>query len=75
MAASITTESTTLEGQFLELARELEVAEQGEGLNRMNISFNVNAGTVIITATLPATFGGTGNAMTFSVSEYLGLNS
>lgn len=73
MTAAITTTSTTLEGQFLEISRELELAEQAEGLNNISLSPNINSNSLTVTATVPITFSGTGNQLSIAASEYIGV--
>lgn len=71
MAAAITTSATTLEGQLAEVAGALQAAEAAQSLNRVTVAFNVEAGTMQITASLPAIFSSTGTAQSMSVSEYV----
>jgi hypothetical protein len=75
MSSAITTTATTLPGQFLEIARELQEAELSiaEGLrpNNIQITTDVENLTVTITSTLPISFGGTGGAMSFTANDYL----
>lgn len=73
MAAAITTTATTLEGQLAEIAGALQTAEAAENLNRVTVNFNAEAGSVVISANLPAVFGSSGAALSMTVSEYLGL--
>lgn len=57
MAAAITTTSTTLEAQFLEVAIALQNAEVALNTtpvtNRVTIAPGIEAGTTTVTATLP----------------------
>lgn len=59
MAASRTTVATTLEAQMLEVASAMQIAELADTTNNPNnvqVTPDFEAGTVSITATLPATF-------------------
>lgn len=73
MAASITTTATTLEGQALEIVREIQVAEKakGEEFNNVVIQPDIESGTISISMILPASFGGTGGGFSMTVTEYL----
>ena len=71
MAAAITTTAATLEGQLLEVARELELAEQAASLNNITIALNVDNKTTTITARLPLTISGSGESLTLSAAEYI----
>jgi hypothetical protein len=75
MAAPFTTTSTTLEGQMLEVARELNDADlalpETERTGRTTMSFDFAALEVTIVQTLPITLAGTGNAITVSAAPYL----
>ncbi|NET39358.1 MAG: hypothetical protein F6K19_46560 [Cyanothece sp. SIO1E1] len=72
MATSITTNATALEGQLLEVAREMQIKETAQSAtNRVTITSNIENGTVTINATLPATLSGTGGAVNLAVDEYL----
>ena len=76
MAAAVTTSATTVEGQFLEVARELQGLEAAQStadlpLNNVQIDTDIETGLVTITATLPATLSGTGGALTLTAGEYL----
>lgn len=59
MAAAITTQATTLEAQFVEVAVALQNAEAALNTtpptNRITIAPGIEAGTTTITATLPTT--------------------
>ncbi len=75
MAAAFTTTSTSLEGQILELARELQELELAEPAderpNRIGIAPDFEGLEVTITVTLPITLSGSGNNLTFSADTYL----
>ena len=76
MAAAITTSATSIEGQALEVARELQVLEAAQStadvpLNNVQIDTDIESGLVSITMTLPTALSGTGGAFTLSASEYL----
>ncbi|NEQ50330.1 MAG: hypothetical protein F6K11_09390 [Leptolyngbya sp. SIO3F4] len=76
MAAAVSSTATTVEGQFLDIARELQVLEAAQStdeipLNNVQIDTDIEAGTVTITATLPITLGGTAGALTVTAGEYL----
>jgi hypothetical protein len=75
MAASITTTSTTLEGQLYEIAREMQEKElsipEETRPNNTNLAFDLEAGTVAITVTLPITIGGSGNQVILTAGTYL----
>jgi hypothetical protein len=71
MATAITTSSPTLEGQLLEVARELEVAEQAAGLNQTSLSFNIETKVVTVTVRLPLTISGSGEQIVFTAGEYI----
>ncbi|MFG6105671.1 hypothetical protein U2F10_25725 [Leptothoe sp. EHU-05/26/07-4] len=76
MAAAITTTATSIEGQALEVARELQVLEAAQStadvpLNNVQIDTDIESGLVSITMTLPTALSGTGGAFTVSASEYL----
>lgn len=72
MAASITTTAADLETQLFEVAgaiQELEVAQSAT--NRLTITPNVEAQTITVSFTCPATFSGTGGNISMSPSTYL----
>lgn len=75
MAASITMNSTTIEGQLLEIVRELHELEQAVPLatrpNRVSIIFDVEAESVLLTARLQTNQTGIGNQVAFSAVPYL----
>ncbi|MDV3350744.1 hypothetical protein QGP82_18695 [Leptothoe sp. LEGE 181152] len=76
MAAAMTTSATSIEGQALEVARELQVLEAAQStadvpLNNVQIDTDIESGLVSITMTLPTALSGTGGAFTLSASEYL----
>ncbi|MFG6101670.1 hypothetical protein U2F10_05420 [Leptothoe sp. EHU-05/26/07-4] len=72
----MTTSATSIEGQALEVARELQVLEAAQStadvpLNNVQIDTDIESGLVSITMTLPTALSGTGGAFTLSASEYL----
>lgn len=76
MAAAVSSTATTVEGQFLDIARELQVLEAAQStdetpLNNVQIDTDIEAGTVTISATLPITLGGAAGAMTMTAGTYL----
>lgn len=71
MTAAITTTSATLEGQLLEVARELELAEQAASLNQIRLALNLDRKTCTITAVLPLTISGSADNLTVTADEYI----
>ena len=76
MATAVTTSATTAEGQFLELARELQSLESTQStadnpLNNVQIDTDIESGLITISASLPGSLSGTGGALTLSADEYL----
>lgn len=75
MAAAITTTSATIEGQLLEVARELQEAElaivEENRPNRVGLNLDVDALQVTVTVQLPVTFSGTGGAFSIAATPYL----
>jgi len=76
MAAAITTTSTTLEGQALEVARALQQAELAvtpatARPNRITLTPNLEDGEITIALTLPISMGGTGNSLAIQANPYL----
>jgi hypothetical protein len=75
MAASITTTATTLEGQFIELAGEIQEKEllmpEASRPNRIQIEPDPDALTITITAEIPATFNATGGTISLVAGSYL----
>ena len=76
MAAAVTTSATTAEGQFLEVARELQSLEAAQStadtpINNIQIDTDIENELVTITATLPATLSGAGGALTLTAGTYL----
>lgn len=78
MAASIATTALTLEGQILQTATRLQLAELAYNtanpdtpVNNVVIASDVEAGTVTITATLPATFSDDAGALKATADAYL----
>ncbi|MGD1858160.1 MAG: hypothetical protein ACFB2W_28320 [Leptolyngbyaceae cyanobacterium] len=76
MAAAVSSTATTAEGQFLDIARELQVLEAAQStddtpLNNVQIDTDLEAGTVTVSATLPITLGGAAGALTVTAGEYL----
>lgn len=76
MAASVTTASTTLEAQLLEIAGEVQVLEQTQStdelpLNNCQIDFDLEEGTVSITAILPITYAVVAGNVSIEAGTYL----
>lgn len=75
MAASITTTATTLEGQLLEVARELVELELAIPTDtrpdNAQIAIDLENLTVTVTASLPITLSGTGANIAIAAGEYL----
>ncbi len=72
MAAAITTTATTLEGQALEIVREMQEAEALlVDVNNVQIDLDVEAGIVSLSVQLPVTLGGTGGALQIAAGTYL----
>lgn len=78
MAASFTTTATTLEGQALEIGRELQKAEEAYNLanpntpvNNTQLSTDFEANQITITITLPVAVTGTGNQLAIASAPYL----
>ena len=76
MAATVSSPATTVEGQCLEIARELQLLEAAQStdeipLNNVQIDTDIETGTVTVTATLPITLSGTAGALTVTAGEYL----
>ena len=78
MAAAITTTATTLEGQLIEVVRELEeleiaipAAQKTAENQRLSISTDFDNALVSIAIALPVTVGGTGGAITVTAAAYL----
>ena len=76
MAAAVTTSATSVEGQALEIARELQTLEAVQStadtpLNNVQIDTDIETGLISITMSLPVSLSGTGGAVTLSATEYL----
>ncbi|NET40046.1 MAG: hypothetical protein F6K19_50230 [Cyanothece sp. SIO1E1] len=72
MAASVATTATTLEGQALEIAREMQVLESDQGAeNRVAINTDIENGQATITIVLPVSLGGDGGALELTAGSYL----
>ncbi|MBE9064145.1 hypothetical protein [cf. Phormidesmis sp. LEGE 11477] len=72
MAAAITTSSTTIEGQVLEVAREMQVAESAlEDVNNVAIDIDVEGLVATISVTIPLVLSGTGGSVSFAADTYL----
>lgn len=78
MAASVATTATTLEAQLLQTATRVQIAERAYNVanpdtpvNNVTIATDAEAGTVTITATLPATFSDSAGALQATVDAYL----
>lgn len=73
MAAAITTSAANVEGQLIEVARELQILEAAQStaeapLNNVQIDADIENGTITVTAILPATLSGTAGAFTMTAS-------
>ncbi|PZO49127.1 MAG: hypothetical protein DCF15_17250 [Phormidesmis priestleyi] len=74
MAAAIVTTSTTLEGQMVEIASALQVAEAAvteNPENRVAIQFDVENNGISIQASLPGKFSYVGGKASMQATEYL----
>ncbi|MEM9977930.1 MAG: hypothetical protein AAF808_09910 [Cyanobacteria bacterium P01_D01_bin.2] len=76
MAAAVSSTATTAEGQFLDIARELQSLEAAQStddtpINNVQLDTDIEAGTVTISATLPIALSGSGGALTVTAQEYL----
>ncbi|NET38556.1 MAG: hypothetical protein F6K19_42275 [Cyanothece sp. SIO1E1] len=72
MAASVATTATTLEGQALEIAREMQVLESAQGTeNRVAINTDIENNQATITIVLPVNLEGTGGALQLTAGTYL----
>lgn len=76
MAAAVSSTATTAEGQFLDIARELQLLEAAQStdetpLNNIQLDTDIEAGTVTVTAILPITLGGQAGALTVTAAPYL----
>lgn len=77
MAAAITTTATTAEAQLFEVAgaiQDLEAAALAANPDfeqLLTIATDAEAGTVTVTATIPAAFTSTGGVLSFTPTEYL----
>lgn len=78
MAAAFVTTAGSLEGQLLEIALKMELAEQAYNtanpntpVNRISLSPNVETSEITISVTLPVVTSGVGAAITQTVANYL----
>lgn len=75
MAAAFTTTATSLEGQFMELAREIQELELAIPVetrpNNITITPDFEALVCNITVALPITLSGTGASITAVAAPYL----
>ena len=76
MAVAVSSTATTAEGQFLDIARELQSLEAAQStddtpINNVQLDTDIEAGTVTISATLPIALSGSGGALTVTAQEYL----
>jgi hypothetical protein len=78
MAASTATTAATLEGQALQVATRLQLAEQTYNIanpetpvNNVTITSDIEAGTVTVAMTLPATISEANGAITATALAYL----
>lgn len=76
MAASITTTATTLEGQMLEVALAIQAKEAltvntTGAVNNLQVTVDVEGGSVSIVSTLPATFTSSGGSLQVVPTAYL----
>lgn len=75
MATAHTTTSVTIEGQLLELFRELQEQEaaipEDTRPNRVSLAFDLEGQQATLTATLPITLSGTGNQVAIAAGAYL----
>ena len=78
MAVPIVTTATTLEGQVLEVAGKLQIAEEAynlanpnETVNRVSVTPNIEAGEVSITVILPMTNSIGAGSATQTVTPYV----
>lgn len=75
MAASITTTANTIEGQLLEIAREMQEQElaiaAADRPNQVGLNFDVDGLVVTISIQLPILISGTGGSIAFAAAPYL----
>lgn len=76
MAAAVTTSASSVEGQFLEVARQIQTLEAAQStadipLNNLQIDTDIENNQVTVTATIPVALSGSGGALTLTASEYL----
>ena len=76
MAASVSSSATTLEGQFVDIAREIQALEAAQStdeapINNVQIDTDIESGTITVTATIPAVLSGSAGAVTLTAGEYL----
>ena len=76
MAAPVSSTASTAEGQFLDVARELQILEAAQStdetpLNNIQIDTAIENGTVTVSATLPITLGGSAGSLSVTAAEYL----
>ncbi|WP_416671591.1 hypothetical protein [Egbenema bharatensis] len=74
MASPVTLTSTSLEGQVLEVAAAMQVAEASTPIetrqNLISITPNPDGGFVTIVANIPATIAVSGNGFTIAATPY-----
>lgn len=77
MAAAITTTATTLEGQLMEVAAAMQLAEVAataadEAFEQLlTIATDAEGQSITVSVTLPATVSGTAGNITFAPQTYL----
>lgn len=76
MATPVSSTASTAEGQFLDVARELQILEAAQStdetpLNNIQIDTDIENGTVTVSATLPITLGGAAGSLSVTAAEYL----
>lgn len=75
MAAAITTTATTLEGQLVEILREMESREQAvaadQRQNRVSVNISGDNSTLTASVLLATSTGGSGGQFAVSPVEYL----
>ena len=76
MATAVPPTAPTIEGQALELARELQTLESAQStaelpLNNVQIDTDIEGGLITVTMQLPVELGGTGADLTLSAGVYL----
>lgn len=76
MAAPVSSTASTAEGQFLDVARELQILEAAQStdetpLNNIQLDTDIENGTITVSATLPITLGGAAGSLSVTAAEYL----